>query len=345
MAVFVSRRSALQSVAGAASAIALPSAARAQSVPIRVGYVPVIGASALFVMDGAGWAKEAGLDLKLTRFDSGPAAIQAFGSGTLDALAIGIAPVAVARAKGLDVKVVSAAGTGGSAFVASAALGEKFAAANGDQAKAFAAFRAATGRRAKLATLPPGGVPTVALSHWLFKLGKVDPADVEVVQMGIDAVQQAMLAGTADGGTVLEPSATIVVGRKPELKRIATAQQMFPEIPGVVLAVTGAFEKAQPDALQKLVGLMVRATDLIVKTPKDAAPHVVKALGAGIVEESTMTAALSSPAVGFLSNPAEIVAPTQAMLAYQVEIGDFPTAPAIAGLFDPQYWQRASAGK
>src|SRR4051812_34155072 len=99
-------------------AAALPLRARAQgTVPIRIGYVPVIGASALFVLDGAGWAKEAGLDLRLTRFDSGPAAIQAFGSGTLDALAIGIAPVAVARAKGLDVRVVSAAGTGGSAFV------------------------------------------------------------------------------------------------------------------------------------------------------------------------------------------------------------------------------------
>ena len=341
MARMISRRTALKSATVAAFA-GFPQFAHAQSVPVRVGYVPVIGASALFVMDSAGWAKEAGLDLKLTRFDSGPAAIQALGSGTLDALAIGIAPVAVARAKGLDVKVVSAAGTGGSAFIASGALAEKFAAANGDQQKAFAAFRTATGRKAKLATLPPGGVPTVALSHWLFKLGKVDANDVEVVQMGIDAVQQAMLAGTADGGTVLEPSATIVVGRKPELKRIATAQQMFPEIPGVVLAATGAFEKAQPAAVQKLVGLMVRATDLIVKSPKDAAPHVNKTRGGGLVEDATMAAALASPAVGFLTDPSAIIGPTQAMLAFQVEIGDFPNAPAIEGLFDPRYWRTAT---
>ena len=340
---FTRRQSMLLS--GAALALGLPSAACAQAIPIRIGYVPVIGASALFVLDGAGWAKEAGLDIRLSRFDSGPAAIQALGSGTLDALAIGIAPVAVARSKGLDVKVVSAAGTGGSAFVASAALAANFSAANGDQQKAFGAFRAATGRRAKLATLPPGGVPTVALSHWLFKLAKVDPADVEIVQMGIDAVQQAMLAGTADGGTVLEPSATIVIARKPELKRIATAQQMFADITGVVLAATGAFEKAQPEAVQKLVTLMARATDLIITSPKDAAPYVVKTLGAGLVDEATMTAALASPAVGYLSDPRAIVAPTQAMLAYQVELGDFPSAPSTAGLFDSSYWERAAAGK
>ncbi len=339
--MLVSRRSALQ-MSGAALLSGMPFGALAQTVPMRIGYVPVIGASALFVLDGAGWAKEAGLDLKLTRFDSGPAAIQAFGSGTLDALAIGVAPVAVARAKGLDVKVVTAAGTGGSAFVASGALAAHFATAGGDQAKAFAAFRAATGRKAKLATLPPGGVPTVALSHWLFKLGKVDPADVEIAQMGIDAVQQAMLAGTADGGTVLEPSATIVTARNPTLKRIATAQQMFPEIPGVVMAVTGVFEKTQPAALEKFVSLVIRATDLIVKSPRDAAPHVLKTLGAGLVDEATMTQALSSPAAGYVSDPRVIAGPTQAMLAYQVELGDFPTAPPVTGLIDASYYERAT---
>ena len=87
-----------------------PAVARAQApaVPVRVGYVPVIGASALFVLEGAGWAKEAGLDIRTTKFDSGPNAIQALASGTLDVLAIGVAPIAVARAKGIDVKVVAA---------------------------------------------------------------------------------------------------------------------------------------------------------------------------------------------------------------------------------------------
>src|SRR3954454_6011379 len=102
--------------------------ARAQgALPLRVGYVPVIGAAALYVLDRAGWAREARLEIRLAKFDSGPAAIQAISSGSLDMLAIGIAPVAVARSRGLDVKVVSAAGTGGSAFLAAPALADAFA--------------------------------------------------------------------------------------------------------------------------------------------------------------------------------------------------------------------------
>jgi hypothetical protein len=32
----------------------------------------------------------------------------------------------------------------------------------------------------------------------------------------------------------------------------------------------------------------------------------------------------------------------KAMLAYQVALGDFPTAPPIAGLFDPASYARAA---
>src|SRR3954452_15075410 len=123
------RRLLLQSLG--ALALAGPPHAWGQpsTATVRIGYVPVIGASALFVLDGAGWAREAGLAIRTTKFDSGPNAIQALASGTLDALAIGVAPVAVARAKGLKVKVVAAGATGGSAFVASPDLSEAFAAA------------------------------------------------------------------------------------------------------------------------------------------------------------------------------------------------------------------------
>ena len=50
---------------------------RAQErIPIRVGYVPVIGAAPLFVMTGAGWTREAGLDLGLKKLETGPPAKQ-----------------------------------------------------------------------------------------------------------------------------------------------------------------------------------------------------------------------------------------------------------------------------
>lgn len=338
----MTRRTAIASLG--VMAMALETRAEAAPVPVRVGYVPVIGASALFVLDGAGWAKQAGLALKTTRFDSGPSAIQALASGTLDLLAIGVAPVAVAFSKKLDVRVVSAAGTGGSSFMASPALADALEAGS-NRAAAFAALHKKLGRPVKLATLPPGSVPNVALNYWLFKTGQVAPADVDIVTLGIDSVQQAMLSHSVEGATVLEPSATVVRSRDPSITTIATATDMFPNIVGVVIASTGAFGKAHPKALDSVVALVIRATELIKSHPEQAAPYVNAVLGAGLIDDATMLQALKSPAAGFITDPSAIVAPTRAMLAYEVEIGDFAKAPTTDGLFDPTWWKQASAQK
>lgn len=312
----------------------------AQASTLRIGYVPVIGASALFVLAGDGSAREAGLDLKLSKFDSGPNAIQAFASGTIDILTIGVAPVAVARASGLDASVIAAAAIGGTAFVAGPALARAFAENGNDPAKAFAAFKAATGRKAKLGTLPPGGVPTVALHHWLWKVGKVERADVEITNMGIEVVQQAMLTGAIDGGTLLEPSATLVPERDPRIRRIVNSPEMFPNIPGVVVAASGNFVKTRPELAERFVGLFHRATELVRSDPAKAAPHVLAVLGGNLVPEATIARALSSPAVSFVNDPARIRQATEELLAYQVELGDFAQAPALDRLFDQALYER-----
>lgn len=322
-----------------AALLLAPLAAQAQTIKTRIAYVPVVGAAPLFVFTGAGWAKEAGLDVTPVRFDSGPPAIAGLVSGTIDALAIGIGPVAVARAKGIDVHVVSAASTGGSGFVASPELAEAFS-SGGDVAKAFADFHARKGRPAKLATLPPGGVPTITLHHWLFKLNHVAPADVQIAAMGIDAVQQAVLSGAVDGGTVLEPALTIVLQRNPKLKMLATSNDMFQGIPGVVMAVSGAFANAHPEAVDRLVALTKRAADFIVAKPDEAAGYVQSVFGGGLVDKAVLAQALASNALTFVTDPNAIIEPTKRMLDYQVELGDFDKAPATDGLFDTAPWSR-----
>lgn len=306
----------------------------ADTVRVRLAYVPVIGAAPAFVMTGAGWAKEAGLDIVPIRFESGPPAINALASGTIDAMVIGVAPVAVARAKGLDVRIVAAASNGGSALVGIPRLTEAFTAAGGDVRKAFALFHERNGRPVGLGTLPPGAVPTVALNHWLFKLNAVDRADVRIAQMGIDAVQQAILSGGIDAGTELEPVLTITLARDPRYTRIVTVDQMFSGIPGVVLAVSGAFAKAHPDAVDELVRSSIRATDFIRENPDQAAQYVQPVFGGGLVDAPTLTRALTSDAVSFVTDPQSITAATERLLAYQVELGDFEKAPPTDGLFD-----------
>jgi NitT/TauT family transport system substrate-binding protein len=64
-------------------AIVLGMTARAEETTIEVGYMPILPVAQLFVLEDAGWADEAGLDLELTRFSSGPAMVQAMASGEL----------------------------------------------------------------------------------------------------------------------------------------------------------------------------------------------------------------------------------------------------------------------
>src|SRR5690348_7143205 len=72
---FTSLRRILAGLAGAAVLAVLPQAA-SRAEPLQVGYIPIIPMTQLFVLEGEGWSRQAGLDLRTTSFASGPAMIQ-----------------------------------------------------------------------------------------------------------------------------------------------------------------------------------------------------------------------------------------------------------------------------
>ena len=329
-------------LAGSALLAAAPFAgARAQdAVTARIGYIPVIGTAPIFVANGEGWLKEAGLNASFTVFESGPNMIQAFASGTIDFYVAGIAPLAVARSRGVDVRVVAATAIAENVFVAAPALA-KFFTPGTTPAAAFKAHKAATGKVARLATQPAGSVPNTVLQYWLWEVAKADKGDIEVVPMGIDATQQAVLAGAVEGGIVREPALTIVQTRNPGIKLIAGGQELFPGQPGTVVAGSGAFIGKNPEAVQKLVNSLVRAAELIAKDPDKAAPHVGAALGKGIVDPDLIRKALVSPASNFEIDPRKIIEPSRVMQAYQVKLGSLEKELPFDGLFETQYYERA----
>lgn len=328
-------------LAGGASLLASP-AVRAQGarVPIRIGNIPIIGAAPIFVVDKEGWAKEAGLDLTLTTFQSGPHAIQALASGTLDAYVAGIAPLGVARSRGVDVKVVAATASGENVFVAVPRLAQHFAPGVAP-AEAFKRYKAATGKAARLATQPAGSVPNTTLQYWLWEVIKANREDVEVVAMGIDATQQAVLADAVEGATVREPALTIILKANPGIKLVEVGDKLFPGQPGTVVAVTGALIAKQPVAVQALVDALVRAGDLLTRDPDRAAPAVAANLAKGIVDLEVIKAALKSPATKFVIDPREVIAPSKAMEAYQVKLGSLKEATPLDDLFDVRFFEKA----
>ena len=321
--------------------LAAPLAPARADTTLRVGIIPVLGVAPILVVDREGWAKQAGFDLKFSTFESGPNMIQALASGTLDVYVAGVAPLAVARSKGIDVTVVATTAI----EEMTVAAGPKLATFFKDgvaPAQALKDFKTQTGKPARLATQPPGSVPHTTLVHWLKDGIKADPADYQILSLGIDATQQALLAGAADGATIREPTDTIVQERDPRIKIVALGGAMFPDQPGTVVAVSGAFLKRDRAGVQKLVDALVRANDLIHANPKEVAPAIETALGKGIIDTATIEKALASPASKFTADPRVIVDATAQMQTFQVSIGTLDKDAPLDGLFDASFYEAAT---
>ena len=333
----------IRKIATALLAAAAFAASPARAETARIGYIPVMGTSQVFVADKEGLLKAAGIEPKFITFESGPAMIQALASGTLDIYVAGVAPLAVARSKGVDVKVVAATAIDEMTVIAGAKLAPVFK-ADVAPAQALKDFRASTGKAARFATQPPGSVPHTTLVHWLDQVIKADKADYEIITMGIDATQQALLAGAVDGSTLREPAVTVSLLRDQRLKIVATGGEMFPNQPGTVVAIAGAWGARNQDAIQKLVAGIVEATRIVQKEPARAAAPIEAALGKGIVDRATIEKAIASPASKFTSDPRAIIDSFAAMQAYQVKIGSLDKEYPLDGLFDASYYVKA-AGK
>lgn len=315
---------------------------QAQTVSVRIGAIPVLGAAPLFVAEREGWLSAGGLKPVVALYDSGPNAVQAAASGTLDVYVAGITPVAIGRTRGVDLRVVAATAVGENVLVAGPNLAGPLTGGH-TPAEAFRRFREENGRPAKIATQPPGSIPYTNLSYWLREVHRVDAADVQILTLGIDAAQQAILAGAVEAATVREPGLTIIRERNPQIRVVAGGTDLFPGQPGTVVAVRGAFLEQNPEAVRSLVSGIVRAVDLIKREPERALPAVEAALGKGIVTASTLRAALASPATQYVADPRSIVAATRAMLAFQTTIGVSETTPPTEGLFDSSFFEAAQA--
>ena len=243
--------------------------AHAQSQELRVGFIPVMGAAQIFVAEGEGWTKQAGIPLAMSAFESGPNMIQALRSGTLDVYVAGLAPLLVARSKGIDVRVVAATVVEEMGFAAGASFAPFFDGRT--PAQAFKAFHEKTGRPAKLATQPIGSGPNTTLKYWLWEVVKADKADVQIVEMGIDATQGAIADRRGRGR--LDPRARAHHRAQAESQDQADRDRRghVPEFSRRRGGCARRVRRQEPQGGGGLVRVVVRATNLLKDDPKRAA--------------------------------------------------------------------------
>ena len=324
---------------GSSESDAEPAVGDAQTVTLEVGYMPILPVAQVFVMEGEGWTGEAGLDLRLTRFQNGPAMVQALASGEFDVMFFGIGPALVARGRGQEITVVASNIVEQIALIAREDLAGYWD--EDASERLFRDFQAGEGRKAKIATFPQGSVPDIVLRYWLIEQLGLSTDDVEIVPMGADQVQQSLLAGNVDGASILEPVLTIVQERDPTARVLIRADAMFPGQPGAVLAVRSELIDEQPDAVQRLVGLHVRATEFLRANVERSAEHAVEFIGAGLVDPATIEQALRSPSTRYLADPREIIEPTRRMHDFQLATGTLAAPVDLDELFDTRFYEAA----
>lgn len=310
-----------------------------ERVAIEVGYMPILPVAQVMIIDGLGWAAEAGIDMEMVRFQNGPSMVQAAASGSLDVMNVGIGPAMVTRAAGQDIKVVASSIVEQIAFIANEPLAQLFDPAA--PADLFAAFEQQNGRKARVATFPAGSVPDTVLRYWLVERLGVGTDAVEIVPMGAAQVQQALLTGSVDGASILEPTLTLVVDRDPTAQVLARADSMFPSQPGAVLGVRESLIATHPEVVATLVQLHVRATEFLLENPQQAAELVADYIGEGLIEARVLQQAIEAPTTNFRADPRLIVESTRQMHDFQLAQGSLAQLVPLDELFDVSFYELA----
>jgi len=328
----------LMAAVAAALVTGTQSQARAETT-LEMAYMPIIPCSQLFVMEGMGWTKKAGLNLNLTKFSSGPAIVQAIASGKMDMMCFGIGPAMVTRGKGVKVKVVAAGITEQIAVIAQGDLVKYFDKYGSKEA--LRKFATDKGRKVKIASFPKGSVPDTVTRHWLIKSLGMDLNEVELIGMGASKVQQALLSRSVDAAGILEPTLTIVEEKLKDSKIVVRANEMMKGQPGSTVAVREEVLAKQRAAIVKFVELHIKATKLLKEHPEQAAKHVNDFIAKGLLEESTVLKALKSPSSNFAADPNEILAQTEYMANFQ-KSEKLNTKVSTEGLFDLSVYKDAA---
>ncbi len=316
-------------------AIALRPAAAATR--LRVGYIPILPMSQLFVMQHEGWVGKNGLKFDLTRFSSGPSMVQALASNKLDVAFIGIGPAMVARSHGVPIKVVATDVVSQIALIARGDFARIMKKHPGEAG--IAAFIRRHHRKPRIATLPRGSVPDTALRYWLKKQVGAGIDQVDIKGMGASSVQQALLSGAVDAASIMEPTLTIVKQRVPSAAIIARGNDMLPNLPGAVLVVRESLIKHHPDIVRKLVAMQVRATRKLNHHPDATIADIQAFVGRGLISRALLAKALASPSTVFTADPARIIKATGTMNAFQVRQGLTARKVNLKQLFDTHFYE------
>ncbi len=232
---------------------------------IIVGYLPTSLDSALFVADDLGMFTKVGLKVQMVPFRTGSELIDAANKNQIDVGYVGITPVTSAIDQNSTIKIVAAVNTDGSGIVVSNT-------SNITNATDF------VGKKILIPKV--GSIQDVLFRDMLLK-NNVNPASVNITEMDVPLMQNALSSGKVDGFVAWEPyvSQVNVNGTGTVLMN---SNDIWPDIPACVVIATNSFMSKKPYELKKFLKIHIEATDYINTHRNETAAIVSKKLGTNV---------------------------------------------------------------
>ncbi|WP_436909065.1 ABC transporter substrate-binding protein [Halosimplex marinum] len=310
---------------------------------LTLGTLNVFPMMQYFVIDQQGWYDDLGPDIEVQTFGGGPPLVQAYASGDIDFAYVGISPGLVAIANGVSSTVVAANVVEPNVMVGSSEFRSYWVEHGAD---AFEEFRADKGRKPRFATLPAGSTPDVFLRYWITEVLGLDLDVVEILGQSPSALQSTLSTGNADGGSAIEPVPTLLQeNSETDMEPFKYAGEIMPGQPGAVLQPSQSLVDDNPDLVQELVDIHIRATEFIHENRDQAAEMASEVIGSDILTSEVATRAINSPASNFVSNPKRIVEKSLVYNDFHQQLDSVETDLSESDVFDHSFYEEASSGE
>ncbi len=188
---------------------------KAATKPLKVGYLPFAGFGPIYVADNNGWFDEAGVNVELVLFDSGPPLLEAMAADQIDVGALGGIPtLRTASREVFDMRIISVEAdvSGFTTLVSDTSI------------------NTVADLRGKKVSVPWGTTSHYFLGRALAKFG-MTIEDVDLVEMEVLDAQAAFIAKRIDAFVPAPAAIFLIFEARKDAKELFTSQD-FTKPPG-----------------------------------------------------------------------------------------------------------------
>ena len=260
--------------------------------------------------------------VQYSEFVGGPAMLQAFEGGSLDAGFIQSTPLIFAQAAGQQVTAVAGWASSGSAYGLVTAPGVH-------------SITSWAGLKGKRVAFQEGTAVESALLEGLNSVG-LTLQDITPVNLPTTQIAAALQGGSADAGIEVEPLLSAYLQANPSAKVIAHPAALTEKSDFLVATSSALSSKAVSAALADYIGRLVKAYAYLRAHPQ----AVIRSVYEGEYGLTPARAAAVSAVVGssaFFSLPGAIVGPQQKLANLYLAAGSIPSRITVNKEFDGRF--------